>query len=97
MQAYSRAPGRCGCCTLPRARKVHGPRARSRRRSSAWSTSQPTAAPAVRLPPVKMSDYSGRRSTNHITFSLSCSCSRNGHGEQACQLSSDGSVAEFVL
>ena len=49
MQACSRAPGRCGCCTLPKARRVPGQRARSRRRNSAWSTSQPMAALAVRL------------------------------------------------
>ncbi len=80
-QACSRAPGRCGCCTLPRARKAPGPRARSRRRSSAWSTSQPTAAPEVSLsPPRLLFKFRKCHSVHRTRFSWSCSCSK---GKQA--------------
>ena len=48
MQVYSKAPGRCECCTLRRARRGEpGLQGLSRCLSSAWLTYPPMAAPAV--------------------------------------------------
>ena len=79
MQQSPRADA--GAAHCPEARKAPGPRARSRRRSSAWSTSQPTAAPEVSLsPPRLLFKFRKCHSVHRTRFSWSCSCSK---GKQA--------------